>query len=122
MKYKNILQIDDDHDDCEFFEQALRSISDAAYTAIHKPAEALRRLASGEIAPDIIFMDINMPYLSGTELLTEFKKREIIKDIPVIFLSTSDFYAERTKALGIHTYIVKPCNFEDLRKLLKEIL
>lgn len=122
MKYKNILQIDDDHDDCEFFEQALRSISDAAYTAIHKPTEALRKLASGEIKPDIIFMDINMPYLSGTELLTEFKKREIIKDIPVIFLSTSDLYADKTEALGVNTYIVKPYTFEELKNLLLKIL
>lgn len=122
MKYKNILHIDDDQDDCDFFEQALKSISDAAYTAIHKPTEALRRLASREIVPDIIFMDINMPYLSGTELLTEFRKREIIKDIPVIFLSTSALYADKTKALGIHNYIVKPCNFEDLKNLLQQLL
>lgn len=34
MKYNNILKIDDDYDDCEFFEQALKMVSTATYTSV----------------------------------------------------------------------------------------
>lgn len=44
MKYKNILQIDDDCDDCEIFEQALKTVSNASYTAVNNPVHALRQL------------------------------------------------------------------------------
>lgn len=122
MKYRNILQIDDDADDCEFFEQALRTISDADYTAIENPIEGLRRLRSGEITPDIIFMDINMPGMSGFQLLAEFKKSKKISKIPVILFSTSDFYEKEAKAFEVMDYIVKPHTLNDLINLIRQII
>ncbi|MES2574427.1 MAG: response regulator [Bacteroidota bacterium] len=122
MKYRNILQIDDDSDDCEFFEQALRTISNAAYTSIQNPVDALRKLINEEIKPDLIFLDINMPFMSGKEVLTEIKKREIIKNIPVIFLSTSPLHGGETKFSGANDYLIKPNSFGELKTLLGRIL
>lgn len=122
MKYKNILQIDDDYDDCEFFEQALKTVTDAAYTSIQNPLDALRKLTSGEIKPDLIFLDINMPFMSGKEVLIEIKKREIIKNIPVILLSTSPLYAGEAKVSGAKHYLVKPSSFSELKNILIKIL
>ncbi|MFL9831746.1 response regulator [Flavobacterium sp. ARAG 55.4] len=122
MKYKNILQIDDDFDDCDFFEQAVKTITDAAYTSIQNPIDALHKLINGEINPDLIFLDINMPCMSGKEVLSEIKKSEKIKDIPVIFLSTSSLYAEDAIISGARDYLVKPNSISELRKLLSKIL
>lgn len=91
MKYKNILQIDDDFDDCELFEEALKTVSDATYTSVHNPIDALSKLINKEVTPDIIIMDVNMPFMSGPELIAEIKKRQTIKDIPVILFSTSSY-------------------------------
>lgn len=122
MKYRNILQIDDDADDCEFFEQALRTITDATYTCLQNPKDALNKLIDEEIKPDIIFMDINMPLMSGFDLLYEFKKRRRIKDIPVILLSTSALYEKHAKVAAAKAYIVKPNTFNDLKNVIKSIL
>ncbi|MEZ0130598.1 response regulator [Flavobacterium sp. LBUM151] len=120
MKYKNILQIDDDYDDCEFFEQALKTVSNASYTSVHNPVDALRKLVNKEIKPDLIFMDVNMPYMSGAELLTEIKKRKIIKNIPVILLSTSPlFHRNLEKVSGAKDYLVKPSTFNELKNLIR---
>lgn len=122
MKYRNILQIDDDSDDCEFFEDALRTITDATYTSIQNPIDALRKLINGEIKPDIIFMDINMPFMSGLELLCEIKKNTIIKNIPVILLSTSAMHEGQEKVSAAKAYLVKPHTFNDLKNLLRQII
>ncbi|MFB3387563.1 response regulator [Flavobacterium sp. LAR06] len=122
MKYKNILQIDDDSDDCEFFQQALEAVSTAAYMALHNPIEALQKLADNEIKPDLIFLDINMPLMSGIELLAEIKKRETIKNIPVIIFSTAPVSGSLAKLLDAKDYITKPSNFNELKNILKDIL
>jgi CheY-like chemotaxis protein len=120
LTYSNILQIDDDSDDCELFMEALEAVSVATYTSIHDPVEALRKLTLKEIIPDVIFLDLNMPIMSGLEFLTEIKKKEGIKEIPIIIFSTSqleDIILE-AKAYGAHDFISKPNNFNDLKKIL----
>lgn len=120
MNYKNILQIDDDTDDCELFLEALQSVSTALYTSINDPVDALRRLIHKEIAPDVIFLDLNMPVMSGMEFLTEIKKTDIIKNIPIIIFSTSQFDEIRHQAKnnGAHDFISKPSDFNELKKII----
>lgn len=122
MKYKNILQIDDDFDDCEFFQQALEAVSSAVYMAMHNPVEALQKLTSKEIEPDLIFLDINMPVMTGLEVLAEIKKNDIIKNIPVILFSTSPVTPKLAKILGAKDYLSKPNNFNELKNVLREIM
>ncbi|MFB9079260.1 response regulator [Flavobacterium procerum] len=120
MTYSNILQIDDDFDDCELFMEALEEVSNATYTSICNPVEALRKLIQKEIQPDVIFLDLNMPIMSGLEFLTEIKKEENLKEIPVIIFSTSqlDDIIREAKSYGAHDFISKPNNFSDLKKIL----
>ncbi|WP_163397808.1 response regulator [Flavobacterium fluviatile] len=125
MRYKNILQIDDDYDDCDFFLEALEQVSAAAsYTAIHNPVQALQKLLSNEIHPDVIFLDINMPVMNGMELLVEMNKKELVKNIPVIILSTSipcDF-ENKFQHLGASGYYIKPNDFGTMKTILQNIV
>lgn len=122
MIYRNILQIDDDSDDCELFMEALQAISSAEYTAIYNPLEALRKLAEKEIEPDVIFLDLNMPAMSGLEFLTEIKKDTGLREIPVIIFSTSQLedIIYEAKQYGALDFISKPNNFNDLKKILSK--
>jgi len=122
MTYKNFLQIDDDSDDCELFMEALLAVSSSSYTAINDPVEAYQKLLMREIQPDVIFLDLNMPVMSGLELLTEIKKQEALQKIPIIIFSTSQLEEIRREAkqLGALDYISKPNNFNDLKQILSK--
>jgi len=120
MTYKNFLQIDDDSDDCELFMEALFAVSNSSYTAINDPVEAYHKLLMREIKPDVIFLDLNMPAMSGFELLAEIKKQEVLQQIPIIIFSTSQLedIKREAKQLGAHDYISKPNNFNELKQIL----
>lgn len=122
MAYSNILQIDDDSDDCELFMEALDMVSVATYTAIYNPVEALQKLIRKEIVPDVIFLDLNMPIMSGIEFLIAIKKEEELKEIPIIIFSTSQLedIIREAKAYGAHDFISKPNNFNDLKRILSQ--
>lgn len=122
MTYKKFLQIDDDLDDCELFMEALTAVSNSSYTGINDPVEAFEKLLKQEIKPDVIFLDLNMPVMSGLELLAEIKKQETLQEIPVIIFSTSqlDDIIVKARQLGAHDYISKPNNFNDLKQILSK--
>jgi len=124
MTHKNILHIDDDADDCEMFEQALKEVSQAIYTSMSNPLKALQKLLAGKIKPDMIILDYNMPGLNGMDLLSQLKKNNKVADIPVIMLSTSsreDFKAKAIE-LGAVNYITKPSSFTELKSIIRTIL
>ena len=120
MNYKRILQIDDDTDDCDFFLEALAAVSSASYKAINNPVEALHKLLHHEIEPDVIFLDLNMPIMSGFEFLEEIKKMEKLKEIPIIIFSTSQPHdiINEIKEYGVQDFISKPNNFNDLKEII----
>lgn len=50
---------------------------------------ALQQLETRELIPDVIFLDLNMPVMDGKGFLTAIKANQLLKEIPVIMLSTS---------------------------------
>jgi signal transduction histidine kinase len=65
---------------------------------------------SEEKSPNVILLDLNMPGLSGKEMLHKIKSHELLSQVPVVICS-SDAYEEtiaEIKVLGADGYIVKP--------------
>jgi CheY-like chemotaxis protein len=125
MAYKHILLIDDDEEDQEIFKTALDSFAnDFQCTTFTNARTALEELVAGELNPDVIFLDLNMPIMSGQEFLIEVKKREEVQHIPVIIFSTSSQQSsvKLIKQLGALDFITKPDRFDKLVDLLKPIL
>ncbi|MCL2708366.1 MAG: response regulator [Defluviitaleaceae bacterium] len=85
-------------------------------------AQALRHAA--EFAPDLILLDIVMPGMSGYEVLSELKKSEKTRNIPVIFITGLDTDEDETKGLelGADDYISKPFNEAIVRLRIKNQL
>ena len=125
MTYRNILLIEDDPDDQEIFITVLESISDTVKCIAMGDAElALDKLKNKEITPEIIFIDLNMPMMNGIQFLTEVKQQEVLKEIPVIVLTTASDpgIIKKVKYLGAYDYIIKPSKYGELRKALVSIL
>jgi CheY-like chemotaxis protein len=122
MQYSNILFIDDDGDDRGLLQDAAAEISPDLFTlALDDARDALRKIDAGEIAPDLIVIDLNMPCMSGQEFISEMRHRTSRVAIPIVVLSTaahSDII-KQVKALGANQYFTKPDTFDGLKDLLR---
>ncbi len=69
---------------------------------------------------NLIILDLNMPRMNGLEFLTELRKNEKWKYVPVIILTTSSHKEDIQGAyhLGISGYLVKPLRYEDYSNLV----
>lgn len=125
MQYESILLIDDDIDDQEIFNIALSEVSNSLQcTCLTSAKEALHKLNHNELTADLIFLDLNMPMMSGQEFLKEIKNIDHLKSIPVIIFSTSSNASTiaDTKELGAIDFITKPNRFDLLVDILKPII
>jgi DNA-binding response OmpR family regulator len=116
---KLILIIDDDED----FQTILQNIfSQSGYK--------VRSLFDGEIAssldtypyPDIILLDMDLPFVNGVEVGKLLKSNESTKNIPVIMVSANPFLDELCKEAGAVDYVQKPFNLKTLIQKVRERL
>ena len=58
--------------------------------------------------PDLILVDIEMPFMTGLEFMKALKADPEVSDIPVIFVSSRDDFEDEAKKLGAGAYLKKP--------------
>lgn len=73
--------------------------------------------------PDLIFLDLGLPKLSGHEVLEEIKKDENLRRIPVIVLTVSENERDKVKAYnsGASSYITKPVGAKEFMKVIATV-
>jgi len=73
--------------------------------------------------PGLILLDIRLPKMDGLEVLKELKADPRLKSIPVIMLTTSERDEEIAESYGAgaNSYVVKPVEFEEFTKKIKEL-
>lgn len=71
--------------------------------------------------PDLIFMDINLPGISGIEIIRQIK--ESYDDITFVIVSAYNqfIYAQEGLKLGVYEYLVKPVKNDEIVRILKEV-
>lgn len=72
--------------------------------------------AAESLPPDLILLDVNMPDMDGYEVCQELKRRDVLKQIPVIFLSALGESVDKLRAFesGGFDYITKPFKIEEV--------
>jgi CheY-like chemotaxis protein len=80
---------------------------------------AVQRLVAGKL-PDLLFLDINMPEVSGFEMLEFLRRRPEWKNLPIVILSSeaADVVVDRALELGADSYVMKPVTIEELEKAM----
>jgi len=126
MKTKILLIIDDDPDDRDFFCDALKEVdSDAVCYTCKNGIEAIDLLTSeSSPVPDFIFLDLNMPVISGKQCLAALKKIKKLDQSHVIIYTTSkltDDFSE-TINMGAMHFLTKPTRYSDLCQVLANVL
>jgi len=73
--------------------------------------------------PDIILLDLNLPRLSGREVLERIRATPVLRPVPVIVLTTSRRHedVQEVYAAGANTYIEKPSDFNRFVEVLQTI-
>ncbi len=122
---KTLLIVDDDPDDIQLFCEAVTEISKTFHCfSAGNGEEALQLLNVTIVKPDFIFLDLNMPRMSGKQCLIQLKNNPQFANIPVIIYSTSKIEKdiEDSLRLGAVSFITKPNKFEELVKAISDIL
>jgi two-component system, chemotaxis family, response regulator Rcp1 len=73
--------------------------------------------------PDLIFLDLNLPKKDGREVLSEIKTNDILKQIPVVVMTTSQSEEDIFKSYSLHAncYITKPIDLEQFVKVIQSL-
>lgn len=120
-KLKKILLIDDD-DACNFLHRYLLETQEVASEVITctSASEAWELLQ--ELKPDLIFLDINMPVMSGLEFLEQLYPFEN-RRCPVVLLSSSGHPRDISQAsdLKVDYYLLKPLTEQSLNLVWHEL-
>ena len=117
---KRILVVDDNADIRNLISLILTSESYEVLVA-ESGAELLERIAS--FRPDLLLLDIMMPYMSGFEALESVRSlpNPHLSSIPVVMITAKsmDEDVDRASALGATSYIVKPFRADTLKEKVK---
>ncbi len=114
--------VDDDEEMIRAVQLMLRLLDyETRYFLGARPAA--RELLSGK-RPDLFILDINMPEVSGLDMLEFLRRRKDFQEIPVVMLSTeaADVLIDRALALGADAYVTKPVATDELKAALEKAL
>ena len=120
----NILFIEDDNIETMKLQRTVSKMtSQHNITEAKNGEEALNILKSDADLPDVIFLDLNMPRMSGIEFLTILKADEVMRYLPTIILTTSENRADLLECykIGIAGYILKPLKYEDYESKIRKV-
>ena len=120
---KSIVAVDDSGIILKMLEKLLSE--EYAFMGFSKGMRALKYLKEAQ-TPDLIILDIEMPEIDGFQMLEMIRKKDELKDVPVLFLTSNNEKEHVVKAIkaGVNDYIVKPIDenvfMDKVRGLLKQ--
>jgi DNA-binding response OmpR family regulator len=128
-----VLQVEDEETDVFFLEKAfakaeagttLVSVSDGQDGIAYLKGDGIYADRQNYPEPCLLLLDLNLPRVSGFEVLEWIQQQPQWRDsLPVIVLTSSGQESDRRRAfeLGAHEYLIKPSQFEQLVTLVKDL-
>lgn len=123
----DIFYVEDDPDYAFVMEEALGEVNQNTRLAIIEDGinaiKQLEELAGERKKPKLILLDLNLPGLSGIDILKRIKEMPSMKHVPVILFSTSD-NPKDVKAsyeFGANAYVTKPDGYHNLMECIRSM-
>lgn len=129
MSSKTILLVEDNPDDEELTLLAFQQNKIAnTITVAHDGAEALELLfgpddKGGSISPAVVLLDLNLPKVSGLDVLRRIRADERTRFLPVVVLTSSQEERDLLDSyrLGCNSYVCKPVNFAEFLEAVRQL-
>ncbi|MFP4621668.1 MAG: response regulator [Bacteroidales bacterium] len=117
---KNILLVEDDPVSMEYFKEVLAPTRVGILVA-ENGEQALKQFG-GDVSPDLVLMDIQLPDISGLEVTREMKR--VKPQIPIIAQTAHAMTEDREKCIraGADEYISKPIAIDDLLVIINRFI
>lgn len=118
-----ILLVDDDLDEYDLFNTALKQLTEECHLIHVTSCNDL--LATLRIHnPELVFLDINMPGISGIECLKNIRADKKFESLPIMIYSTSSNRMNIQQAFDnkANYYIVKPYSIQGIIKALEKVI
>jgi chemotaxis family two-component system response regulator Rcp1 len=122
-----ILLVEDSVADVELTLEALEDAKIANEVTVVRDGAAalvhLRSTATGSSRPDLVILDLNLPRMSGYEVLAAMRDDDDLRRMPVAILTTSSAEADvvRTYDLGANCYLTKPVDVDQFVHVVQSI-
>jgi CheY-like chemotaxis protein len=115
---RQVWVVDDDEEMTRAVGLMLRML-DCEVTTFHTVRAAAQKLLSGA-KPELFVLDINMPEVTGLDMVEFLRRRPESKDLPIVMLSSeaADTMVDRALELGADAYVMKPVTIEELEKAM----
>ena len=96
---------------------------DCEVTSFHSARSAAQVLLAGK-RPALLILDINMPEVSGLDMLEFLRRRPEWKELPIVMLSSesADVTVDRALKMGADAYIMKPVTIQELERAMTTAL
>ena len=119
----SIILVDDDSDESYLFNEAIEHAGLSIDLKSIPNGNQLYDYLQNNANPDLIFLDINMPYKDGLESLKEIRNNPAYTGLRIIIYSTSNL-KEMVKACynaGADLFVVKPEDFDGMVKVVHKV-
>jgi DNA-binding response OmpR family regulator len=115
---KDIWSVDDDEEMSRAIELMLKLL-ECEVTTFPNVRSAAQLCAAGR-RPDLLILDINMPEVTGLDMVGFLRRRTETKNLPIVMLSSeaADTMVDKALELGADSYVMKPVTIEELEKAM----
>jgi CheY-like chemotaxis protein len=131
----DVLLVEDDPGDVLMTQEAFASIpgspDQSGGTTLHVVSDGVSAMEflrkTGEHAdaptPDLILLDLNLPRMDGREVLAAVKGDPVLRQIPVVVLTTSESEDDVLRSYELHAnaYVAKPLDFDRFLEVVRQI-
>ncbi|MCE5329509.1 response regulator [bacterium] len=134
MNKKIVFLVEDDKDDVGFSIRAFKKNKSLlkyiimAYDGIQAEkflfSEDETELKKIQNMPDLIILDLKLPFLGGLEILKKIRERKYTRNIPVVVFTSSDDPEDLKNSylLGANSFVKKPEDYEEYIETLKKVV